>query len=65
MEFLTVQDAKQAIDNKSSLLNLYIKPTNTIEDKAINIRSQRWLLALLPCANKKILIYRFFIASCL
>ena len=39
---------------KSSLLNLYIKPTNTIEDKAINIRSQRWLLALLPFANKTI-----------
>ena len=39
---------------KSSLLNLYIKPTNTIEDKAINIRCQRWLLALLPFANKTI-----------
>ena len=39
---------------KSSLLKIYIKPTNTAGDKAINILCQRWLLALLPVANKTI-----------
>ena len=45
-------DLKQM--TKSSLLKIYIKPTNTTGDKAINIRCQRWLLALLPVANKTI-----------